>query len=254
MRRHENHPLFLILFLSLGFVTPLQARSNREQPRMVHPEVERVRGFDEHQKEKREAERDRERGLQIHLEQIEIEKRAYAKAVEEYRKQKKTTKPLEETPAYKTYLTEKAANEREAEKFREEFKVEKREEARLRKQANLDPMRELYLPEDRPRFDVKNRTLYGAESQFGKGGFKGGGRIDPGSGDTGGGFSSPGYNPPENTFTPPGFDEFPPPPIEDNFDLPPPPPLPPMDGDLGPPDDFFPPPPPPPPPMEDYQF
>ena len=112
-------------------------------------------------------------------------------------------------------------------------------------------MEELGLPEDRPRYDVKKRVLYGATSHFGKGsGPSGGGSSFPDSGS--GGFTPSGGGG--------GMDEFPAPPTsfpDDSFDLPPPPPPPPMPFDdstgLNAPFDDFPPP-PPPPPADDFQF
>lgn len=222
-----------------------------------HPEVKRTRGFDEYKRQKKLLEQERDRGLSLHLEKVEIEKREYAKALEEYRKEKRNEKPLEYTEAYQENLQERKRDKKEAERDLEEFRADKRVEKRQLEQAHLNPMEELGLPEDRPRFDVKKRALYGATSKFGRANGLSGGSSGGGGGGMDGSDGGTNYTPPPaNTF-----DEFPPPPSfpgEDNFDLPPPPPPPPMPfddgqgmGNAAPFDDF---PPPPPPPVEDFNF
>ncbi len=232
--------LFVLFFSSIA----VQAQS-------LHPEVRRTRGFEEYKRQKKLLDVDRDKGLAAHLETVELEKREYEAALEEHRRQKKKDKPLEYTPAYTEKKTERREEQIRAEKDLESFRAEKRTERKLLEQANINKMEELGLPEDRPRFDLNKRALYGATTTFGKSKSGSGGSFGGGSG----GFSAPdSYSPPP----PSSFDEFPPPPTfpDDNFDLPPPPPPPPMPFDDGmgmnaPFDEF---PPPPPPPVDDFQF
>lgn len=251
VRRYILNPFLNVFFFGLGLLIVLISTS-LVSAQVLHPEVRRTRGFEEYKRQRKLLDVDRDKGLAAHLETVELEKREYQQALEAHRKQKKKDKPLEYTEAY----TEKKAERREeiakAEKDLESFRAEKREERRQLQQAHLNKMEELGLPEDRPRFDLDKRALYGATTNFGKSKSLGG---SGGSSSSGGGFSSPDYSPP-----PSSFDEFPPPPSfpgEDNFDLPPPPPPPPMPFDDGmgmnqaPFDEF---PPPPPPPVDDFQF
>lgn len=215
-----------------------------------HPEVRRVRGFEQYKKQRKLVDREREKGLTLHLEKLEMEKREYDRALAEYRKEKRKEKPLEETLAFKQRIEERREEKRDAEIDREEFRQFKRVEQKQIAQAKLNKMEELGLPEDRARFDLKKRALYGAPSSFGKGPKASTGSAAP-------------YSPPASsgsdyypTPPPPSFDEFPPPPSfgDDSFDLPPPPPPPlPYDDGTGfnsaPFDEF---PPPPPPPIDDF--
>ncbi len=213
-----------------------------------HPELERVRGFDDYKKQRRMNDREREKGLALHLERIEMERREYEAALQEHRKAKRKEKPLESTPSYKENVRDRERDKQKRLEEQEEFIADKKVEKKRLTQAQINKLEELGLPEDRPRFDIKKRTLYGAASPFDK--------APPA---TGGGSNS--FAPSDNSFpTPPPaqFDEFPPPPTfpgDDNFDLPPPPPPMPYDEGMGlnnPPFDEFPP--PPPPPMDDFQF
>jgi len=241
--------LFIIFFINIvGLYF-----SSHAQAQVEHPEVKRTRGFADYNRQKKLMELERDRGLSLHLERVEIEKREYNQALEEYRKIKRKEKPLEYTEAYQEKIQERKKEHRQTEQELENFRNDKKIEKRQLEQAHLNKMEELELPEDRPRFDIKKRTLYGATSHFGKPSQLGG--SSSGSGSSGGGFDGGGSN-----YTPPpsnSFDEFPPPPSfpgEDNFDLPPPPPMPFDDGGMGnvaPFDDF---PPPPSPPAEDFNF
>lgn len=214
-----------------------------------HPELERVRGFNDYKKQRRLNDREREKGLALHLEKVEMEQREYRESLQEHRRMKRTEKPLEATPFYKENVRDRERDKQKRLQEQEEFIADKKVEKRLLNQAQINKLEELGLPEDRPRFDVKKRTLYGAASPFDK--------APPSSG--GGGSNS--FAPSDGGFpTPPPapFDEFPPPPTfpgDDNFDLPPPPPPMPYDEGMGmnnPPFDEFPP--PPPPPGDDFQF
>ena len=244
--------LLSILFTSVLLVGLFFASSAKAQEE--HPEVKRTRGYEDYNRQKKLIEQERDRGLSLHLEKLEIEKREAAVALEEYRKIKRKEKPLEYTEAYQENLAERKKEKKITEEELEEFRADKKIEKRQLEQAHLNKMEELGLPEDRPRFDIKKRALYGATAKFGKSNQLGGGSSGGGGSFDGGGGSN--YTPPPAN----SFDEFPPPPSfpgEDNFDLPPPPPPPPMpfdDGGMGnaaPFDDF---PPPPPPPVEDFNF
>ncbi len=215
-----------------------------------HPELERVRGFDDYKMQRQMNDREREKGLALHLERIEMERREYEAALQEHRKVKRKEKPLESTPSYKENVRDRERDKQRRIAEQEEFIADKKVERRRLNQAKINKLEELGLPEDRPRFDIKKRTLYGAASPFDK--------APPSTG--GGGSNS--FAPSDGGFPmppPAQFDEFPPPPTfpgDDNFDLPPPPPPPmPYDEGMGmnnPPFDEFPP--PPPPPGDDFQF
>jgi hypothetical protein len=253
-----NLKSFLVLFcmvLVAGILHPLCTQAQAE-----HPEVRRTRGYPEYKRQKELLQKDREKGLELHLERLEIEKREYNQALEEYRKQKRKEKPLEATAAYQESIRDRYEDQRRYQEDLEDFRADKKIEKKQLEQAHLDKLEELGLPEDRPRFDIKKRTLYGAKSPFGK--------PLPSSGSGGSSSGASNYNPPSapaddntNLYTPPpsnAFDEFPPSPSfpgEDNFDLPPPPPPMPFDdgsqGMNAPFDDF---PPPPPPPVDDFNF
>lgn len=244
--------LFLnVIFFGFGLFA-LFFSSVVAKAQALHPEVRRTRGFEEYKRQKKLLEVDRDKGLAAHLETVELEKREYEAALEAHRRQKKKEKPLEYTPAYTEKKAERREDQIRSEKDLESFRAEKKAERKLLEQAHLNKMEELGLPEDRPRFDLNKRALYGATTSFGKS--KSGGGSGFGGGSPGG-FSAPdSYSPPP----PSSFDEFPPPPTfpDDSFDLPPPPPPPPMPFDDGmgmsaPFDEF---PPPPPPPVDDFQF
>ncbi len=247
MHRYNLNLFHLFLLIGTTFSSPegvLIAQAQTE-----HPEVVRVRGFSEYKKQKTLEGKDRQKGQELHFEKIENEKREYYLALEEYRKQKRKEKPLEETPSYLEKIQVRKEERLRSQSELEEFKLSKKQERKQLEQARLNKLEELGLPEQRPRFDIRKRTLFGATSSFGK-------LKNTGSNST----SSP-VDSGTNFYSPPpaSFDEFPPPPSfpgEDNFDLPPPPP-PPMPFDEGtsfnnmPFDEF---PPPPPPPVDDFQF
>ena len=123
-----------------------------------HPEVRRTRGFEEYKKQKKLLEQERDRGLSLHLEKLEIEKREYAISLEEYKKEKSKEKPLEYTEAYQEKIQERKVERRESQRDLEDFRADKKVERRQLEQAHLNKMEELGLPEDRPRFDIKKRN------------------------------------------------------------------------------------------------
>jgi hypothetical protein len=247
------HRYFLVFILRTSLALAMMDFSCVAKAQEDHPEVVRTEGFKEYKRQKKFIEEEREKGLSLHLERQEIERREYDEALKEYRKEKAKEKPPELTPLYKEYLASKDEDQRQNQADLEEFREDKKAQNRELKIVHLDPMEELGLPEDRPRYDIKKRALYGATTKhFGR--VSGAGVPDSGSSGGSGGSSN---------FTPPssGFDEFPPPSSggfpEDNFDVPPPPP-PPMPFDDGgtsfntPFEDF--PPPPPPPPDDNFNF
>lgn len=234
---------FLVSLLTL-------AKSDDRGVESEHPEVERVRGFAEYLRQKNKRDTDLERGLQIHLEKLEIQAREYEKARQEYAREKKREVPPENSVAYRDHIIERQNIRKEDQNAIQEFKVEKARERSLLRSVGLDGMTELGLPENRPRFELEKRTLYGGKATFSR-------PKDPLPDRN---FGRPSNNnftqppPPPSDFPDFGaesapFDEFPPPafPEGDNFDLPPPPPMDPFLGEPGTgADDFFPPPPPPP--------
>lgn len=208
--------------------------------------MERVLGFEEHQQQKRQNTQELERGLRLHLEKLEIQAREYEKARREYQSEKRSEVPPEKQPSYQEHLQERTELSKENLLAVEEQRKIKAEERRLLNNIRLDGLRELGLPEKRPRYPVDKRALYGAEPKFSRSreSLPGGGGYTPPMNNN---FGSGGGN--QDLFPPPApYDDFPPPPTfpEGDFDLPPPPP--PMEADPMMPggDDFFPPPPPPP--------
>lgn len=249
MRRLSLVPLgsFLIVQILSGSLRASDQVSFDEAK--THPEVQRVLGFEEHRKQKRTNSQEQEKGLRLHLETLEIQAREYEKYRREYLAQKRTERPLELTPSYQEHLQERDSAREDQEGARIEQRRLKAEEKRLLNRIRLDAMRELGLPESRPRYENDKRALYGAEPKFTrmKETFPGGGGYIP---------PAPVNSPGSDNFPPPpsNFEDFPPPPAfpEDNFDLPPP--MPGEDPSMPPGDDFFPPPPPPPPFEDNFNF
>lgn len=261
----EVRRISFVSFVKFSFLAVFGLAASIGFAEHEHPEVTRTRGFQEYKEQKRLLDQEKEKGLELHLEKLEMEKREYQQALDEYRAQKKKEKPLESTAAYPEHLALRAEQRKKYEAAVEEIRQDKADEKRLLKQVRINKMEELGLPENRARYDLEKRALYGANPKYGKSskgsgsssglGGSGGGSFPDFNSGGGGGF----YNPPP----PPAFDEFPPPPAfpsDEGFDLPPPPPPPPFDDSngmgMGQPsfDEFPPPPPPPPPPVEDFSF
>jgi hypothetical protein len=240
---------FLLFLLLLGVSLSASAKSDGRGVESEHPEVERVRGFSEYLKEKNKRNSDQERGLQIHLEMLEVQAREYEKARREYAKQKKQEILPENSSAYRDHIIERQALRREDINASLEYKKERAREQRLLRSIGLNGMLELGLPELRPRYDREKRSLYGGKTNYSRPKET---LPDRNFGRPSNNFTQPPPPPtdfPDNFgMEPPPFDDFPPPAFpEDGFDLPPPPPMDPFLGEPGTgADDFFPPPPPPP--------
>lgn len=216
---------------------------------LAQSEDERRKGFYQKQKEDKEFEQEREAGLKQYLkEQAEWEEQR-RKDILADKKRKKEEAPLENGPEYKADREEKYRDYEEYESHRRTYiKDKKAQEPKNASEAakrEAWAMEEYGLDQERPRFDIAKRNLYG-----GKGGAT---TSSPGSVSGSPNISAPSFPPP------PVFDDFggegyvPPPfPPADTFEAPPegfPPPPPPMpfpeggaDFDSG---GYFPPPPPP---------
>lgn len=210
-----------------------------------HPEVERARGFQEYLEQRKKLLNAQDQGLQIYLEGLEIQAREYEKARREYLAQKKSEIKPELSREYQEHIFDRQAAMDERDLLELNYRKERLEEVRILNQIRLDKMAELGLPENRPRYDLEKRSLYGGKPEFSR-------SKDPFPGmPSAPSFGSGGspFPPPQEAFPPPApFDDFPPPPAfpDDNFDLPPPPPMDALGGEPGTgSDDFFPPPPPP---------
>jgi hypothetical protein len=244
VRRYQFSLLFFLVPLFQGFVALAQSLSTGAA---THPEVVRVLGFEEHQQQKKQNNQELERGLRLHLESLEIQAREYEKARREYQAEKRSEVPPEKQPSYREHVESRDEQRKERFLAVQEQRRIKAEERRLLKNIHLDGSRELGLPENRPRYEIDKRALYGAEPKFSRSKevFPGGGGYTPPANNNFGSGSGSGN---QDVFPPPApFDDFPPPPTfpEGDFDLPPPPP---MDADPMMPgggEDFFPPPPPP---------
>lgn len=241
--------LFLLFLLLLNVSLSVTAKADDRGVESEHPEVERVKGFSEYLSQKNKRSSDQDRGLQIHLEMLEVQARDYNKAQKEYAKQKKQEILPENSSAYRDHIIERQSARQEDLSALGEFKSEKSREQKLLKGVGLNGMTELGLPELRPRYELEKRSLYGGKATYSR------------SKET---LPDRNFGRPSNQFSPPPpaatepidnfgtdlppFDEFPPPafPDSDGFDLPPPPPMDPLLGEPGTgADDFFPPPPPP---------
>ncbi len=248
MRRY-----FSVLFiLSIHFYS--WGNPSRNQFVLEHPEVERARGFQEYLEQKRKLMKTQDQGLQIYLEGLEVQAREQERARQEYKMQKKSEIKPELSREYQEHLGERQATRDEKDLLELNYRKEKLVEAQILNQIRLDKMAELGLPENRPRYDLEKRSLYGGQPQFSRS------KVpfpnQPSAPNFGSGGSP--FPPSQEPFPPAApFDDFPPPPAfpDDNFDLPPPPPMDPLEGESGTgSDDFFPPPPPPPAFEDNFQF
>jgi hypothetical protein len=231
-RNQLRRALFVGILLSFGLVNAQES------------EVERLSGFKKFKKDSQIYDQERQKAYSAYLESLEKDAFDQKKALEEYRKVKKTEKPLEDTKYYQQYLDAKVAEQKDADDGLAEFMKEKKKWNAKKYDRPFTEEYELGLLTERPRYDYKKRALYGAKPKY---------KVATPS--TGAAASSPGaYSPPfdyggDNGYIPP-----PPPPMEPFLDeIPPPPPMP-MDGmgDFN--NDGFIPPPPPPPPMFDGEF
>lgn len=216
-------------------------------------EIQRLKGFAEHQTEQKQFDRGRDRGEQEFLEESEQWERQRQQDLSEYRKSKKAAErgaDIEGPDALEDARVKRAiAAEREEARQAYSKKVLKFD--RDNQKGLVSEIEELDVMSNRPRYAQKGRVLYGAHAKYSQ--------PKPVGGSSNSGFNSP----PPASFNnnnsspfppPPSFDEFndsggfTPAPNMDNFgdDFPPPPPPPLMepDGDF----DF------PPPTGEDFGF
>lgn len=229
-----------------------EGRQYGSETLLLHPEVERALGFDEYLQKRNLFNKEQDQGLRLHLETLEIQAREYEQARKEFRREQKLIKTPEHLPSYQEHLDSRQGQREDRILAQKEQQRLKAEEKRMLGRIRLDAMKELGLPETRPRYEIEKRSLYGGDPKFSRSK-----EVFP----SGGGYTPPPpsaapTSPGSDPFPPPAFDDFPPPAFpEDNFDVPPPPM--PMDGDPGAPsggDDFFPPPPPPPPFEDNFNF
>lgn len=229
-------------------------------------EEERLKGFHPHHQEQRLFDRERQKGERAYLEQQELWERERRAALEEHRKRNRKQTIRDDGPEYQEFLRKQAEQRRQAEEIRQSYSRKKAAvQSRQSRNLPVTPAEELGLNQERPRFDVSKRVLYGAPSKFATGGSSSGGGFSGRSADRNrfqsSGDGNPGFNPGED-FPPPiqDGDILPPPTFDDSMgDFPPPPPPMEYDGEFPPPpvdlEDFPPPPdfgdfPPPPPPVE----
>jgi hypothetical protein len=216
VRRCRLCDLFFLILTFQSFGAFSQALTSEAA---THPEVVRVLGFEEYQQQKRQNNQELERGLRLHLEGLEIQAREYEKARKEYRAEKRAEIPLEKQPSYREHVESRNEQRQENLLAQQEQRRIKAEEMRLLKNIHLDGLRELGLPEKRPRYEIDKRALYGAEPKFSriKEAFPGGGGYMPPPANNNFGSGNSG----QDVFPPPApFDDFPPPPTfpEGDFD------------------------------------
>lgn len=221
---------------------------------------DRRAGFHEHVDQQKVFDRERLKGEKAFIEEQEEWERQRQASIQEYKKEKKQSSPAEDGPEHRQHLKEIRDQEKEREMTTREY-VRERDAVLSNKgrKVTLTDEEELGLVEDRPRYDVSKRALYGNGPNAVMAG-KTPRRSSPARPSNGSRFSST----PAASFgsgdsgdlPPPSLDDgggyVPPPPIEYD-ELPPPPP--PFDGgdsgDFPPPPDFGDFPPPPPPPLDD---
>ncbi|NUM60174.1 MAG: hypothetical protein HUU56_16185 [Bdellovibrionaceae bacterium] len=207
-------------------------------------EYERLQDFKRFKKDNKIIDEEREKGLAVYLEELDKEAFESRKALQEYKKQKKTERNSEDSKYYEEYLKEKKDQEQVYQEDLDEYLKDKKKYSSGKYKRPFSEEFELGILSDRPRYDYKKRALYGAKPKF---------KSSEGKGSSSGGASGtnsfPGSNNsrPDNNFTPPA-------PVDPFFDdIPPPPPPMPMDDGGGFNNDGFIPP-PPPPPMFDGEF
>jgi hypothetical protein len=225
MRTTVLLPLFAALLLMSDTLTVARA----EVPDLNH-ELERLQGFPEHQKEKREFETERLSGLKDFKQLQKTEESGQAAAIQEYKvwKATKGKTPDENSPEYREDQSEKKQDNRAWEEDRrrysqrrEEFRREIQRKRPLPECAEYDvcrPPHDTQVSANEARVPQKDRLLYGNKPEYlnGKLNLTGGTNSSAGS---------PVNNqPPENDFVPPA----PPPGNGPEFYEPAEPPPPPM--------------------------
>lgn len=235
-------------FYAAFFITLVSASTSWAQT----SEVERLSGFAQHQKNYEQFDKAREKGERAFLEEEEQWENQRKRDLQIYKREKKSQFVSEDGPEAKADALAKKQYEIFIEKERKAYAERKSKQKEVRREAENLPseMQELGLADNRPRYDYRKRSLYGAPSKYGK--------LQGGSGSSGGGSFGGGSGSSGTSFPPPPtFDDFgdggyvPAPNMSDDFgDVPPPPPPPPPgfgddSGGFGS-GEFIPPPPPPP--------
>ncbi len=214
-------------------------------------DLERLRGFAEHQSESQQFERQRARGERGFLEEQEQWERQRDKDLVEFRKHRAEKLMDDNGPEAQEDQKEKKTWSKNYEEDRKEYSKHEQKFDRKMYPELVTEKQEFELTAERPRYAIKSRAMFGAPQKLGQKG--------PGSSGSMGGTKTSSANSGPSFPSPPNFNDFggdngfvPAPNMNDNFgdDVPPPPP--PMPGpNVAYPDmnDFngdIPPPPPPP--------
>ena len=195
----------------------------------------RKKQFLEHRQEGEVFAREREEGLKLYLEEEERWNLQRLEAFEEHKRTKKDRSELRGLEAYHSFVKERS-EQLEEEKARLADHLRQRKAGPRGIPSDLSENEELDLLAKRPRYEIKNRVLYGAKpkdkntdktkkspDKFGPGG-SGSMSDSPAMGS--------GYSP-GPSMSEPDFNDFPPPPPSmapyDDGDFPPPPPPPPFE-------------------------
>lgn len=246
----------LAVLIAAGSFIPAKSFSQNK-------EAARRKSFYRHKEEARQADIERERGLREYL----AEQAAWDEQRERDRKadqkRKKQEVPGEDSPEYKAEQRRRLAEYEELEAARKKFVQQKKlEEAKDSKEVAAREawaMEEYGLDQQRPRFALDKRVLFGAKPSTNSSHASGGSSSSFGG--SGGSFNNNSNN---NSYAEPapysGFDGYvPPPPFPEGNDgyvppndgfVPPPPPAFPGTGEFD--GGFYPPPPPPPPGFDGY--
>lgn len=195
---------------------------------------ERVKNFEEHEKERLETEKERESNRKAFLNEKAMEQKERLQALAEHEAQKRKIKKVkpENTPEYEEYLLQKWNYKNDPDKLADAQRhIEKIRMSKKDHRVRQFEIREFALNDtEKNRIPFSRRSLFPSSGKTsGRGGSSGEsrGRGSDFSLDFGGGSSG-------RNFDPPAFDNN----ILDNNDIPPPPPPPPpmpsspMDGEF----------------------
>ncbi len=138
-RNQLRRALFVGILLSFGLVNAQES------------EVERLSGFKKFKKDSQIYDQERQKAYSAYLESLEKDAFDQKKALEEYRKVKKTEKPLEDTKYYQQYLDAKVAEQKDADDGLAEFMKEKKKWNAKKYDRPFTEEYELGLLTERPR-------------------------------------------------------------------------------------------------------
>ncbi|MCB0368357.1 MAG: hypothetical protein KDD45_02690 [Bdellovibrionales bacterium] len=223
----------------------------QSQLQAAESEMKRLDGFRQFKKDSQAYDYEREKAYSAYLENLEKEAFDREKAIEDYRKNKKKTKPLEDTPAYLDDLQVKLAWQKKYEEDLQSYKAQREAFFYKKQHRPFSEEYELDILSNRPRYEYQKRALYGAKPKYKKvpmneyGGAPASGMpyLPSDAGNDSSDIPPPPPLPPD--ISQPFLDEIPPPPpmpMDGGYDYN-------GDGNDG---DFIPP--PPPPPMFDGEF